>query len=93
MIGFPYTYGDELSEEKAIQNFKLFIKKYGPTLCVNGLLILLSKSAYAVDNKKPAPTPGTDPKPGDVVPAPADPPVFKPLVPSTDFIHSRTWGD
>ena len=86
MIGFPYTYGDELSEEKAIQNLKLFIKKYGPTLCVNGLLILLSKSAYAVDNKKPAPTPG------DVVPAPADPPVFKPLIPPTGFIHSRTWG-
>lgn len=82
MIGFPYDYGDELSEEKAIENFKLFLKNYGPTLCVNGILIFLPKVGYAVD--KAAPTG----KPGEVVPTPTDPPVFAPLVPPTNFVYS-----
>ena len=86
MIGFPYSYGDELSEEEALENFKLFLKNYGATLCVNGVLFFLSKAAYAVD-KTPAP-PG---KPGEVVPAP-DSPVFAPLVPPTSVIYSKPWG-
>lgn len=86
MIGFPYSYGDELSEEEALENFKLFLKNYGATLCVNGILFFLSKAAYAVD-KTPAP-PG---KPGEVVPAP-DSPVFAPLVPPTSVIYSKPWG-
>ena len=86
MIGFPYDYGDELSEEKAIENFKLFLKNYGPTLCVNGILIFLPKVGYAVD--KAAPTG----KPGEVVPTPTDQPVFAPLVPPTNFVYSKKWG-
>lgn len=86
MIGFPYSYGDELSEEEALENFKLFLKNYGATLCVNGVLFFLSKAAYAVD-KTPAP-PG---KPGEVLPAP-DSPVFAPLVPPTSVIYSKPWG-
>ena len=86
MVGFPYNYGDELSEEEALENFKLFLKTYGATICVNGILFFLSKAAYAVDNT-PAPAGNT----GEVVPTP-DPPVFAPLVPPTGFIHSKPWG-
>ena len=106
-MSFPYTYGDELNEEKAMENFKLFLKNYGPTLCINGFLILLSKSAYAIDKGQPATPPGdaapapgnvapapgnVAPAPGDVAPAPADPPVFAPLVPPTGFVYSKPWG-
>jgi hypothetical protein len=86
MIGFPYSYGDELSEEEALENFKLFLKNYGATLCVNGVLFFLSKAAYAVDK-----TPASPGKPGEVVPAP-DSPVFAPLVPPTSVIYSKPWG-
>lgn len=85
MVGFPYNYGDQLSEEKAVENFELFLKNYGATLCINGILIFLSKSAYAAD--KPTPT-------GEVAPTPklANPPVFPPQVPPTSFVYSKPWG-
>ena len=92
MIGFPYNYGDELSEDESLENFKLFLKNYGPTLCVNGILILLSKSAYAAD--KPGPGPTSKPGGGELVPEPkpADPPVFAPIVPPTGLVYSKPWG-
>lgn len=90
MIGFPYTYGDELTNEESQKNFKLFLKTYGPTLCMNGLLILLSQSAHAVDKPVQTPTPKPD---GAVVPK-ADPstPVFAPIIPPTDLVHSKGWA-
>jgi hypothetical protein len=87
MIGFPYNYGDQLTEEKAIDNFKLFVKIYGPTIGVNVLFFLISKTAYASENNNGAPTPKTDPKPDGVAPAP----VFKPLLPPTKLVHSKLW--
>ena len=91
MIGFPYDYGDELSEDESLENFKLFLKNYGPTLCVNGIFIVLSKTVYAAD--KPGPV---KPSGDKVVPTPKPEdtprPVFAPLVPPTNFIYSKTWG-
>lgn len=93
MIGFPYNYEDELSEEESVENFKFFLKNYGLTLCVNGILILLSKAAYAADKPGPVTNPG--PGNGEVVPSPkpADPPpVSTPLVPPTGFVYSKKWA-
>ena len=53
MIGFPSNYGDQLSEEQAIENFNLFFKQYGPTICFNAILFLLLQNAYAADVKTP----------------------------------------
>ncbi|MGL5133544.1 MAG: hypothetical protein ACRC78_13520 [Planktothrix sp.] len=32
MVGFPYTYGDSLSEEEALTNLEGFMDNYGPFL-------------------------------------------------------------
>ena len=93
MLGFPYNYGDELSEDESLENFKLFLKNYGPILCVNGIRILFSKSVYAADN--PGAGPPSKPGGGELVPepkpAPADAPVFALLVPLTNFVYSKPW--
>jgi len=86
MVGFPYTYGDTLNDREAGENFKLFLKKYGSTICINGVLFFFANSVYAVDHK---PKPG----PSDVTPAnPTSAPVFQPLIPPTGFINSKAWS-
>jgi hypothetical protein len=86
MVGFPFSYGDKLSEKEARENLKLFFKKYGSTICINGIIFLFANKAYAVDHK---------PKltPGDVTPVTQTPaPVFQPIIPPAGIINSKTWS-
>lgn len=86
MIGFPYTYGDNLSVDKAKENQKLFLKKYGSVIVINSVLFILANNANAQDNipnvtrkgvKEPKPTPS---------------PVFKPILPPSGVIGSKAWS-
>lgn len=90
-FGFPYNYGDNLTEEEAVGNFKLFLKNYGPTLCVNGILILLSQAAYAAD--KPGHVPNSKPgAAGGGEMRPTEPPIFSSIVPPRGFVNSKPWA-
>lgn len=43
MIGFPYTYGDNLTTNQTSENAKLFLKNYGSTIAVNSVLFIVTK--------------------------------------------------
>ena len=49
MIGFPYTYGDSLSSNESKENRKLFLKKYGSTIIINGVIFAFTRQASAKD--------------------------------------------
>lgn len=93
MIGFPYTYGDNLSTDQARENTKLFLKNYGSTIVINGVLFILTKQVNA-DDSCPVPNVPDAPKPGPVAnaPKPPAPPVFKAILPPTGIVNSRAWG-
>lgn len=93
MIGFPYTYGDDLSIDQARENTKLFLKNHGSTIIINSVLFIVTKQVNAED-ACPVPTVPDAPKPGVVAnaPKPAAPPVFKSLLPPTGVINSPMWG-
>lgn len=84
MIGFPYTYGDNLTLNEARENRELFFKKYGSTIIINGVIFAFTKQASAKD-KLP-----TAPKQCVEAPKPA-PPVFAPIFPPTTLVQSKLW--
>lgn len=86
MIGFPYTYGDDLSVDEAKENQKLFFKKYGTVIIINSVLFILSNNANAQDNIP------TVPKKEVEVPATTPSPVFKPILPPSSVIGSKAWS-
>ena len=86
MIGFPYTYGDDLSVGKAKENQKLFFKKYGSIIAINSVLFILANNANAQDNVP------TVPKKEVEAPKSTPSPVFKPILPPSRVIGSKTWS-
>ena len=86
MIGFPYTYGDNLSASEAKENQKSFLKKYGSVIILNSALFILTNNANAQDNIP------TVPKKGVEAPKPTPSPVFKPILPPSRVIGSKAWS-
>lgn len=84
MIGFPYTYGDNLNSNEAKENRELFLKKYGSTIIINGVIFAFTKQASAKDKLPSAPKQCVEgPK--------SSPPVFAPIFPPTALVESRLW--
>lgn len=84
MVGFPHDYGDSLSVDKAKENRKLFFKKYGRVVIINGALFLLTKNAQAQNNVPEVPK-------GVEAPKPSPSPVFRPILPPSRIIGSKVW--
>ena len=82
MIGFPYTYGDDLSSDKAKENQKVFLKKYGSVIIINSVLFILINNDNAQDNISTVPQKGVE----------APSPVFKPILPPLRVIESEAWS-
>lgn len=85
MIGFPYNYGDDLTSVEAEQNRKLFFKKYGSIIIINGVLFAVTKHANAKELIPDVPKSVEAPKA-------APSPVFKPILPPSAIVNSKAWS-
>ncbi len=75
MIGFPFDYGDELSDEESFTNLKDFIKTYAIYILIIGLRSLPSGAVDTVPDKV-APTTTSTPNGVEV----AKPPTLERVV-------------
>jgi hypothetical protein len=68
--GYPYTYGDYLEAEEALQNFQIYFRTYGLTLLVM-LSVMLSQTqmAQAFGKKSPTTSPPANTPPAKTPPA------------------------
>ncbi|MGL5135685.1 MAG: hypothetical protein ACRC78_24415, partial [Planktothrix sp.] len=57
MVGFPYTYGDSLSEEEALTNFERFMDNYGPFLVFLVIAIASASVPLIAHGKAPVKAP------------------------------------
>ena len=51
MIGLPFDYSDKLISKDVKNNQKLFLKKYGSFIIMNGAMFLLKNTVHAVKPK------------------------------------------
>ena len=91
MIGYPYTYGDDLSIENSILNVKELIRDYGLLLI---FLTISSLPAYGVDPKNPhgLKQPEWIRQSDIIYPDNKKSPLMKPILPLSRFMKSKVNG-